>query len=178
MRREEININIFNTKISNNKYQLKFTLATYDWLLPDDLEFYKVFKRSLRNSEMHIFSEIQSYQLCDDIKDSLGNTAVDVYSIPCELNLEEQIQSSNQLKTVSQSSDCRMLLSEGNNWGSCKKFEKSNDRQIRMKEKTQNTLAKLNASLSKTNPNLVNLMLKEQHTKWTELEKKTSKFQE
>ena len=47
-----------------------------------------------------------------------------------------------------------------------------------MKEKTQNTLAKLNASLSKTNPNLVNLMLKEQHTKWTELEKKISKFQE
>ena len=115
MRREEININIFNTKISNNKYQLKFTLATYDWLLPDDLEFYKVFKRSLRNSDMHIFSEIQSYQLCDDVKDSVGNTAVDVYSIPCELNLEEQIQSSNQLKTVSQSSDCRMLLSEGNN---------------------------------------------------------------
>ena len=47
-----------------------------------------------------------------------------------------------------------------------------------MKEKTQNTLAKLNASLSKTNPNLVNLILKEQHTKWTELEKKISKFQE
>ena len=64
---------------------------------------------------MHIFSEIQSYQLCEDVKDSVGNTAVDVYSIPCELNLEEQIQSSNQLKTVSQSSNCRMLLSEGNN---------------------------------------------------------------
>ena len=47
-----------------------------------------------------------------------------------------------------------------------------------MKEKTQNTLAKLNASLSKTNPNLVNLMLKEQHRKCTELEKKISKFQE
>ena len=47
-----------------------------------------------------------------------------------------------------------------------------------MKEKTQNTLAKLNASLSKTNPNLVNLMLKEQRRKCTELEKKISKFQE
>ena len=45
-------------------------------------------------------------------------------------------------------------------------------------KRRQNTLAKLNASLSKTNPNLVNLMLKEQRRKCTELEKKISKFQE
>ena len=63
---------------------------------------------------MHIFSEIQSYQLCDGVKDSVGNTAVDVHSIPCEINLEEPIQSSNQVKTVNRSSDCRMLLNEGN----------------------------------------------------------------
>ena len=52
---------------------LKFTLATYGWLLPDDHEFYKVFKRSVRNSEIHrIFSEIQSSQLRDVINDSVG----------------------------------------------------------------------------------------------------------
>ena len=37
---------------------LEFTLSPYDWLLPDDHEFYKLLKRTVRNSEMHrIFSE-------------------------------------------------------------------------------------------------------------------------
>ena len=40
-----------------------------------------------------------------------------------------------------------------------------------MKEKMQNTPAKLNVPLSKTNPNRVNLILKEQHIKCTEFEK-------
>ena len=47
-----------------------------------------------------------------------------------------------------------------------------------MKEKIANTPAKLNARLSKTNPSRVNLALKEQRRKWTELEKKISKMQE
>ena len=54
----------------------------------------------------------------------------------------------------------------------------SNKRQIRMKEKIVNTPAKLNAPLSKTSPNRVNLALKEQHRKCTELEKKISKMLE
>ena len=62
---------------------LEFTLAIYGCLLLDDHEFYKLFKRSVRNSEMHrIFSEVQSYQLCDGGKDSVGNTSVNVHSIP------------------------------------------------------------------------------------------------
>ena len=80
---------------------LEFTLATYSQLLLDDHEFYKLFKRSVRNSEMHkIFSEIQSYQLCDGVKNSAGITSINVHSIPCEINLEELIQPSNQAKTV------------------------------------------------------------------------------
>ena len=47
-----------------------------------------------------------------------------------------------------------------------------------MKEKIANILAKLNAPLSKTNPNRVNLVLKEQRRKCTELEKKISKIWE
>ena len=43
---------------------------------------------------------------------------------------------------------------------------------MRMKEKIVNTPFKLNALLSKTNPNCVNLALKEQSRKRTELEKK------
>ena len=43
---------------------------------------------------------------------------------------------------------------------------------LRMKEKIVNTPSKLNALLSKTNPNCVNLALKEQSRKRTELEKK------
>ena len=55
---------------------------------------------------MHrIFSEIESYQLCDGVKDSAGNTSVNVHSIPCEINLEDPIQSSYQVKTVNRSSD-------------------------------------------------------------------------
>ena len=50
---------------------------------------------------MHkIFSEIQSYQLCDGVKNSAGITSINVHSIPCEINLEELIQPSNQAKTV------------------------------------------------------------------------------
>ena len=71
-----------------------------------------------------------------------------------------------------------MLLNECSKCDSCKKFEKSNERQIRMKEKIANTPAKLNAPLSKTNPNHVNLALKQQRRKCTELEKKKSKMQE
>ena len=47
-----------------------------------------------------------------------------------------------------------------------------------MKEKIANTPAKLNAPLNKTNPSRVNLALKEQCRKCTELEKKISKTQE
>ena len=66
---------------------LELTLATNGWLLPDDHELYKLFKRTVRNSEMHrIFSEIQSYQLCDGVKDSVGNTSGNVHSIPCDIN--------------------------------------------------------------------------------------------
>ena len=43
-----------------------------------------------------------------------------------------------------------------------------------MKEKIANTFGKLNAPLIKTNLNLVNLALKEQCRKCTELEKKIS----
>ena len=123
---------------------------------------------------MHrIFSEIQSYQLCDGVKDSVRKTSVNVHSIPCEINLEDQIQSSYR------SSDCRMLLNgSSNKCDSCKKFEKPNERQIIMKEKIANTPAKLNVSLSKTNPSHVNLALKEQGRKCTEVEKKISKMQE
>ena len=52
------------------------------------------------------------------------------------------------------------------------KSENSNERQMRMKEKIVNTPSKLNALLSKTNLNCVNLALKEQSRKRTELEKK------
>ena len=66
--------------------------------------------------------------------------------VPCEINLEHPIQSSYQGKTVNQSSNCRMLLNEGNSkYESCRNFEKSNESQIRIKEKTENTPAKLNA---------------------------------
>ena len=113
---------------------LEFTLTTYGWLLPNDHEFYKLFKRTVRNSEMHrIFSEVQSYQLCDGVKDSVGNTSGSLHSIPCEISLEDPIQSSNQAKTVNRSSDCRMLLNACSKCDSCKKFEKSNERQIKMK---------------------------------------------
>ena len=89
----------------------KFTLAIYGWLLPDDYEFYKLFKSSVENSEMHrIFSEIQFYQLCYCVKGSVGHTSVDVHSIPCEINLEDPIQSSTQAKTVNRSLGCRLLL--------------------------------------------------------------------
>ena len=38
---------------------LELKLPPYDWLLPDDHEFYKLLKRTVRNSEMHrIFPEI------------------------------------------------------------------------------------------------------------------------
>ena len=47
-----------------------------------------------------------------------------------------------------------------------------------MNEKIANTPAKLNASLSKKNLNLVNLALKEECRKCTELEKKISKMKE
>ena len=62
-----------------------------------------------------------------------------------------------------------MLLNEGSKCDTCRQIEKSNERQIRMKEKIANTSAKLNAPLSKTNPNLVNLTLKGQGRKCTEL---------
>ena len=124
-----------------------------------------------------MFSEIQSYQLCDGVKDSVGRKFVNEHSIPYEINLEDPIQSSNQAKSVNQSSDCRILLNEGIKCDTCRKYEKSNERQTRMKEKTVNTSAKLNAPLSKINPNRVNLTLKEQRRKCTELEKKISKMQ-
>ena len=110
---------------------IEFTLATYCWVLPDDHEFYKLLMHSVRNSEMHrIFSEIQSYQLCDGVKDKVGNTSVNVHSIPCEINLEDPIQLSYKGKTVNRSSDCRILLNEGSSkCESCKKFEKSNERE-------------------------------------------------
>ena len=47
-----------------------------------------------------------------------------------------------------------------------------------MKQKIANTPHKLNAPLSKTKPNRVNLALKEQRRKCTELEKKISKMWE
>ena len=47
----------------------------------------------------------QSYQLCDGVKDSVGNTSIKVHSITCEINLEEPIQSANQANTVNRSSD-------------------------------------------------------------------------
>ena len=50
-----------------------------------------------------------------------------------------------------------MLLSEYSKFGSWKKFEKSNKRQMRMKEKILNTPIKLNPPLSKTNPHRANL---------------------
>ena len=80
---------------------LEFTLAAYSQLPLDDHEFYKLLKRSVRNSELHkIFSEIQSYQLCDSVKNSAGNTSINIHFIPCEINLEDLIQPSNQAKTV------------------------------------------------------------------------------
>ena len=47
-----------------------------------------------------------------------------------------------------------------------------------MKEKIANTPAELNATLSKINPNCVNLALKEQRTQCSKLGKKMSKMQE
>ena len=62
------------------------SLAAYGWLPPDGHEFYNLFKRSVKNLEMHrIFSKIQSYQLCDGVKESVGNISV----TPAELNTSQ-----------------------------------------------------------------------------------------
>ena len=85
---------------------LEFALVTYGSLLPYDCEFCKLFNRSVRNSELHrIFSEIQSYRLCDGVKDCVGNTSVNVHSIPSEINLEDLIYSPNQAKTINRFSN-------------------------------------------------------------------------
>ena len=44
---------------------LEFTLATYSWLLPNDYEFYKLCKQSVRNSEINrIFSILSAMWWC------------------------------------------------------------------------------------------------------------------
>ena len=94
----KITFNYFSKSYLIPKFQivigecLGFTFATYGWLHPDGHEFYKLFKRSVRNSKTHrIFSEIQSYQLCDGVRDGVENTSVNVHYIPCEINLEDPI---------------------------------------------------------------------------------------
>ena len=89
--------------------RLEFTLATEGYLFPDDHQFFKLFKRSVRNSEMHrIFFEIQSYQSCDGVKDSVGNTSVNVHSIPCEINFQDQfsLPTKQKLSIESQTVEC------------------------------------------------------------------------
>ena len=67
---------------------------------------------------MHIiFSEVQSYQLCDGVKDSVVNTSVNAHFIPFETD-RNPVHSSNPAKTVNWSSDCRMLLNEYSKCGS------------------------------------------------------------
>ena len=49
---------------------------------------------------MHIiFSEVQSYQLCDGVKDSVVNTSVNAHFIPFETD-RNPVHSSNPAKTV------------------------------------------------------------------------------
>ena len=96
--------------------------------------------------------------------------------MPCEIDIDNILNSPNQAKNYRRPNDCELMLLNDLNCKKCTKFVKQYEKQNRAKEAIVNTPVKRNAPLTKTHPNRVQLALKEERAKSAELQKTIDKM--
>ena len=150
---------------------LAFTCVVFGWIVPDDNDIYKRYKRSMRKiGLLKLLTDIKSNQVCNGVH-NIESNSLSIHSVPCEIHIDNILSSPNQAKNYSRPNDCDMLLSHDTKCGKCTKFVVNHEKQKCVKKVNVNKPAKRNAPLTKTHPNRVQLAFKEEHLKSSELQK-------
>ena len=117
---------------------LNFTLADFNWLLPDDHAFYLAHKRSVRHATLSsLLSSLLQFQLCDGLpfEQSFISVAVDLISsdhcfenvirhtVPVSQEHYDTDRPTFQAKVFLRSHDCHVLC-DGDKCKNCDKTEK------------------------------------------------------
>lgn len=156
---------------------LEFTCAVFGWLLPDDNQMYKIYKRSIRKTGISkVLKHFESSKICNGVIDVESNALL-VHSVPYEIDIDNIFSSPNQAKSYTQPSDCDMILDNKTKCSYCIKFTTNHEKQQRVKRAIINTPAKRYAPLSITLHNRVRLAPKEESLKPSELQKTIDKMQ-
>ena len=149
---------------------LAFTCVVFGWIVPEDNDIYKIYKRSIRKIGLSkLLTHIKSSQICNGVS-NIEYNSLSIHSLPCEIDIDN-INSPNQAKNYRCPNDCALMLLNYLNCKKCTKFVKQYEKHNRAKEAIVNTPAKRNAPLTKTHPNRVRMALKEERAKSAELQK-------
>ena len=142
---------------------LNFTVAVYNWLLPDDHTFYLTHKRSVRNTTLSsILSSLQLFQVCDGLpfEESFVSVAVDPssdhcfgniirHTVPISQNHYDVDGPPFQARVFLRSHDCHVLC-DGGKCDSCNNTEKSFQKSAKAKESKKAQPVPAKAPLSAT----------------------------
>jgi len=155
---------------------LGFVCGIYGLPLPDDHEFYKIHKRSLRNITIsELLDELLNQKLCPGV--SVKSEEAICHFIPCELEFNETSDHVVEPKHYYRSKECMLLTSTGETCACCESFIKKHSKAQKFKQHKINTPAHLNSPLSQTHPNCVKLALQQERLRTAELQKKINKME-
>ena len=157
---------------------MAFTCVVYGWLLPDDHDLYKNHFRSVRKITISdLLFQIRSMLLCPGINDTHSTNLV-CHAVPCEINLDDDIDNSTHSKLFHRPQDCFLIHKEIGPCLRCVLFSKKAYEYQKKKTKLINTPAQTNAPLSVIHANRVTLALKEERKKNAKLTKQIKQMNE
>ena len=150
---------------------LECTIMIFGWILPDDHYIYKKYYRSVRNITIsNLLNEIISFELCPGLE-KINSEELINHVVPLKIDLENLISHPIQVTQFRRPKDCEILLVDEGYCQSCTKFTTDFNRKLVIKTRQSNIPARLNAPLSKTNPNRVKQALLQEREKSRKLAK-------
>ena len=155
---------------------LNFTVSVYPWHLPDDHEIYKKYFRSMSNVLLsQLLFDVTSFNICPGIDRISESESYMLHVVPQESTTK---CGQPEPKVFKRSSDCFLLVKAHKlceNYNSLLKRVGNKQKQLWFRLKRP---AKRNAPLSKTSHERVNLALKQERWKCSQIEAKIKKMKQ
>lgn len=178
-RNDGVHFKLFQNPYVIPKYEVwidisfEFTCIFYGWALPLDFPLYKTYRRSVRNITISsLLSELMSFNICEGVVSGSSQSLI-THTIPHKHDINLDNNSPYKEKQYFRVRDCLVLSFDHVICYRCKKLCQDT---ARVKIKI-NTLAKLNAPLSATNPKRVILALKQERLVTSTLKKQIERMQ-
>ena len=133
-----------NWKIESSTFKLTiddglgFTLQIYDWFLPEDHMLYTTAKRTLRNITFsNLIKQIETLVICTGLKNNNITGSLIHHVVPTSVLRDEESLPINPLhsQVFVRAESCFMLTEETQICDECSRYDRSQEKENRKKEK-------------------------------------------